>query len=281
MPTERLSMQEDQPEQKLLLGRSHRQIAESLEDQRGRRGGDHAAGAGREGLADSAAVEALAPSALEARLYPSTAAPERPLPDFAWIHRERRRVGVTLELLHLEYLAAHPDGYGYSAFCGHYRRWLAQQRSSMRQVHTAGEKTFVDYAGQRPSQLVDPATGEVVAVELFVAVLGASNYTYAEATCTQRSVDFIQSHTRTVEYFGGVSAVTVPDQLRTGVTIRAGMSRGSSGRMRTGRGTTGRSSSPRGRRSPATRRRSKSPSRSPSAGFSRGCGTRPSSPWPR
>ena len=86
----------------------------------------------------------------------------------------------------------------------------------MRQVHTAGEKTFVDYAGQRPS-LVDPATGEIVPVELFVAVLGASNYTYAEATLTQRSVDFIQSHTRTVEYLGGVSAVVVPDQLRTGV----------------------------------------------------------------
>ena len=84
----------------------------------------------------------------------------------------------------------------------------------MRQVHTAGEKTFVDYAGQRPS-VVDPTTGEIVPVELFVAVLGASNYTYAEATLTQRSVDFIQSH---VEYFGGVSTVVVPDQVRTGVT---------------------------------------------------------------
>jgi transposase len=97
---------------------------------------------------------------------------------------ELRRPGVTLELLHLEYLAAHPDGYRYSAFCGHYRRWLARQRTSMRQVHTAGEKTFVDYAGQRPS-LVDPGTGAVVPVELFVAVLGASNYTYAEASWTQ------------------------------------------------------------------------------------------------
>ena len=141
----------------------------------------------------------------------------RPEPDRVWMHTELRRPGVTLELLHLEYLATHPDGYRYSAFCGHYRRWLAQQRSSMRQVHTAGEKTFVDYAGQRPS-LVNPATGEVVSVELFVAVLGASNYTYAEATATQRSGDFIQSHTRAVEFFGGVTAVVVPDQLRTGVT---------------------------------------------------------------
>ena len=165
------------------------------------------------------AVGTLSDDALERTLYgPKLALTvARPGPDLVWMHTELRRPGVTLELLHLEYLAAHPDGYRYSAFCGHYRRWLAQQRTSMRQVHTAGEKTFVDYAGQRPS-LVDPATGEIVPVELFVAVLGASNYTYAEATLTQRSVDFIQSHTRTVEYFGGVSAVVVPDQLRTGVT---------------------------------------------------------------
>ncbi len=87
----------------------------------------------------------------------------------------------------------------------------------MRHMHTAGEKTFIDYAGQR-SSVVDPTTGEVVPVELFVAVLGASNYTFAEATPTQRSRDFIQSHTRAVEYFGGVTLVMVPDQLRTGVT---------------------------------------------------------------
>ena len=164
-------------------------------------------------------VAGLSDDALERTLYgPKLALTvARPGPDLVWMHTELRRPGVTLELLHLEYLAAHPDGYRYSAFCGHYRRWLAQQRTSMRQVHTAGEKTFVDYAGQRPS-LVDAGTGEIVAVELFVAVLGASNYTYAEATLTQRSVDFIQSHTRTVEYWGGVSAVVVPDQLRTGVT---------------------------------------------------------------
>ena len=164
-------------------------------------------------------VGALSDDALERTLYGPKLALSiaRPGPDLVWIHTELRRPGVTLELLHLEYLAVHPDGYRYSAFCGHYRRWLAQQRTSMRQVHTAGEKTFVDYAGQRPS-LVDSVTGALVDVELFVAVLGASNYTYAEATLTQRSVDFIQSHTRTVEYFGGVSAVVVPDQLRTGVT---------------------------------------------------------------
>jgi transposase len=164
-------------------------------------------------------VVALSDDALERTLYgPKLALTvTRPGPDLVWIHTELRRPGVTLELLHLEYVAIHPDGYRYSAFCDHYRRWLVRQRSSMRQVHRAGEKTFVDYAGQRPS-LVDPATGAIVPVELFVAVLGASNYTYAEATATQRSLDFIQSHTRAVEFFGGVSAVVVPDQLRTGVT---------------------------------------------------------------
>jgi transposase len=165
------------------------------------------------------AVGALDDDALERRLYGPRLAltVARPAPDRVWLHTELRRPGVTLELLHLEYLATHPDGYRYSAFCSHYRRWLAQQRTSMRQVHRAGEKTFVDYAGQRP-HLVDPATGARIPVELFVAVLGASNYTYAEATRTQRSGDIIQSHTRTVEYFGGVSALVVPDQLRTGVT---------------------------------------------------------------
>ena len=122
------------------------------------------------------AVEALSDDALERALYgPKLALTvARPGPDLVALHTELRRPGVTLELLHLEYLAVHPDGYRYSAFCSHYRRWLVQQRTSMRQVHTAGEKMFVDYAGQRPS-LVDPATGVLMPVELFVAVLGASN----------------------------------------------------------------------------------------------------------
>jgi transposase len=133
------------------------------------------------------------------------------------VHTELRGKGVTLELLHLEYLAEHPDGLRYSAFCAHYRRWAALQRTSMRQVHKAGEKLFVDYAGQRP-HVVDSRTGEWRNVELFVAVLGASNYTYAEATLTQTIPDFLASHTRALEYFGGVTALVIPDQLRTGVS---------------------------------------------------------------
>jgi transposase len=165
-----------------------------------------------------AALEEVTADALEQRLYGPkvTGRGARPLPDPAWVHTELRRVGVTLELLHLEYLQQHPDGYRYSAFCAYYRDWLERQRVSMRQVHKAGEKLFVDYSGKKP-EVVDPATGVVRPVELFVAVLGASNYTYAEATDTQRSADFIQSHSRALEYLGGAPALVVPDQLKTGV----------------------------------------------------------------
>lgn len=168
---------------------------------------------------DWEAARVLDEEELEVRLYgprlPSTA--PRPAPDPAWIHTERKRPGVTLELLHLEYLEAHPDGYRYTQFCEHYRRWLKKRKLSMRQVHVAGEKLFVDYSGKKPS-IVDVRTGEVTEVELFVGVLGASNYTYAEATATQQSVDFIQSHVRALEFFGGVPVVIVPDQLKSGVT---------------------------------------------------------------
>lgn len=203
--------------QKWLLGRSHRQIAAGLGVSAGVVG-ETMRRAKAAGLAEYTAVEALAPSALEARLYPSSAVAARPLPDCAWIHRERRRVGVTLELLHLEYLEQHPGGYAYTQFCEHYRAWLGQRGATMRQAHHAGEKTFVDYSGKRPC-IWDPTTGEQIEVELFVAVLGASNYTFVEATRTQRGPDWIASHTRAAAYFGGATAVYVCDQLRSGVTV--------------------------------------------------------------
>ena len=158
---------------------------------------------------------------MEGRLYgrPEVAGQrQRPAPDCAWIHAERRRPGVTLELLHLEYLERYPDGYRYTRFCDLYRRWLERRRLSMRQVHRAGDKCFVDYAGQKP-RLIDPTTGEVLEVELFVAVLGASNYTYAEATRTQQVPDWIASHTRAFAFFGGVTAAVVCDQLKSGVVV--------------------------------------------------------------
>jgi transposase len=156
---------------------------------------------------------------LETLLYGERrrAGADRPLPDPVWMHRELRRKGVTLELLHIEYLERHPDGYRYTAFCDHYRRWLKKRSLSMRQNHKAGEKMFVDYSGDR-GEVVDPNTGEVHAVELFVAVLGASNLTFVDATLTQSVKDWIESHSRAVEYFGGVSRLVVPDQLKSGVT---------------------------------------------------------------
>jgi transposase len=147
---------------------------------------------------------------------------ERAPVDCAWIHRELRRSDVTLQLLWEEYrVACDPSGkkqrpYGYSQFCDLYARWRRKLSPVMRQVHRAGEKAFVDYSGRKPF-IVDPKTGEVRDVELFVMVLGASNYTFVEATETQKLEDFIASHIRAFEYYGVVPHVLVPDQLRSAV----------------------------------------------------------------
>lgn len=219
MATERLSMRQIREilRQKWVLSCSHRQVAASLAVSLGTvtgvlRRATHA------GL-DWAQVHALPDEVLEARLYGAPAAPgvTRPLPDCAYLHTERRKPGVTLELLHLEYLEQHPTGYRYTRFCDLYRRWLARHRLPMRQDHRAGEKVFVDYAGQKPT-IVDPTTGEVTAVELFVGVLGASNYTYAEATRTQQLPDWLGSHQRLFMFLGGVTRAIVCDQLKSGVT---------------------------------------------------------------
>jgi len=220
MATERLSMRQTREilRQKWCLGLSHRDVAQSLGISSGAVGSTvlRARAAGL----DWSQVEALTDVALEARVYgpPTPPTHDRPVPDCAYLHTERRKPGVTLELLHLEYLEHHPDGYRYTQFCELYRRWLQRRGLSMRQVHRAGEKCFVDYAGQKP-RLLDPATGEVVPVELFVAVLGASNYTYTEATHTQQVADWIASHQRAFAFFGGVPELVVPDQLKSAVVL--------------------------------------------------------------
>ena len=140
-----------------------------------------------------------------------------PLPDPLHLHHELKRPGVTLELLHVEYLQSHPNGYRYTSFCNHYRRWQEGNQHSMRQVHKAGEKLFTDYSGKKPC-IVNPETGEVSQVELFVATLGASNYTYAEASLSQKSDDWTMSHVRALEFMGGVSKLIIPDQLRSAVS---------------------------------------------------------------
>ena len=156
---------------------------------------------------------------LEAQLYPP-AAPSRqirPAPNWPAVHRELRRKGVTLDLLWQEHKAEHPDGYRYSGFCAHYREWVGRLPLSMRQTHAPGEKLFVDYAGPTVP-ITDPMTGEIRQAAIFVAVLGASNYTYCEATWSQSLPDWIGSHVRAFEYINGSPALLVPDNLRSGVT---------------------------------------------------------------
>jgi len=172
----------------------------------------------RAGLAWPLPAE-LDEAALEARLFPAPApVRERAAPECVHIHQELKRVGVTLHLLWEEYREVHKDeGYGYSQFCEIYRRWAGKLKPSMRQQHRAGEKTFIDFSGKRP-HIVDPKTGEEVPVELFVAALGASCYTYAEATKTQQLHEWIGAHTRMLEYFGGTTEIWVPDQLKSAIT---------------------------------------------------------------
>jgi transposase len=164
--------------------------------------------------------EGLTDETLEDRLYPPPAVAgkeRRPRPDWATVHRELRRPGVTLQLLWEEHRAAHPDGYGYSRYCELYRAWEGRLSPTMRQSHIAGERMFVDYAGTTLA-VIDGLSGEVRTAQLFVAVLGASNYTYAEATWTQGLSDWIGSHTRAFAFIGGVPAMVVSDNLRAGVT---------------------------------------------------------------
>jgi transposase len=158
--------------------------------------------------------------ALERRLFASASGDQgqaRPQPDWQHIHGELRRKSVTLRLLWEEYRAVHPDGYGYSQFCERYRQWKGRLSPTMRQTHAPGERVFVDYAGQT-IEYVDGLTGEVVACQLFVAVLGASSYTYAEATRTQSLTDWCSSHEHAFRFFGGVPAQIVSDNLKAGIT---------------------------------------------------------------
>jgi transposase len=157
---------------------------------------------------------------LEAMLFPpppDIAADQRTMPDWAWVNRELRRPSVTLALLWEEYRTCAPDGFGYSWFCDLYRVWAGRLKPTMRQTHLAGEKLFVDFAG-RTGEVVDGLTGEIIPVQIFVAVLGASSFTYAEAVWSQKLPDWIAAHVRAFAYFGGVARQTVSDNLKAGIT---------------------------------------------------------------
>jgi len=138
-------------------------------------------------------------------------------PDFAAIHQELKRKGVTKQLLWQEYRQRQPDdGYSYAQFCHRYRAWLGCQQRSMRQVHRAGEKLFVDYCGPTVA-IVNPDTGEYRQAQIFVAVLGASNYTFACASWSQQQADWLQAHVKAFAFFGGVPELVVPDHLKSAV----------------------------------------------------------------
>ncbi|MCP5347368.1 MAG: IS21 family transposase [Pseudomonadales bacterium] len=220
MPAKRLSMRKIKEVLRLkwVSGLSNRKIAASC-------------GIGRPTVseylrrAESAGLRWPLPDDLdEARLErllfpppPDLPAQQRGIPDWANIHGELKRPGVTLFLLWQEYRQAHPDGYQYSWFCEHYRAWQGKLDLVMRQDHRAGEKLFVDYAGQTVP-VIDRATGEIRQAQIFVGVLGASNYTYVEATWSQSLPDWIGSHVRTFRFLGGIPELVVPDNLRAGVS---------------------------------------------------------------
>jgi transposase len=219
MPAKRLAMRQITEVLRLKWGQdlSQRQIAQSL-------GISRPAIAEYLRRAEQAGLswplpEALDETAVEQLLFPArptSSALDLVVPDWASIHRELKRKNVTLFLLWQEYKATHPEGFQYSWFCQGYRRWASKLDLVMRQSHRAGEKLFVDYAGQT-MPVVDPHSGEVHDAEIFIAVLGASNYTYAEATWTQSLPDWIQSHVRALHAIGGVPEIVVPDNLKAAV----------------------------------------------------------------
>ena len=202
---------------KFEAGLSHEKIARALQLSKGVVS-KYVTAARVAGL-DWPALAAMDEAALAAALFASapTNKPrgERVPPDVLSIHRELRRKGVTLQLLWEEYLAAHAGQptYRYTQFVEHYRRYAQTLKRSMRQVHRAGEKLFIDYAGPT-LPVVDPATGEVRRAHIFVAALGASNYTYACATPGETQVDWLTSLGQALTYFGGVPEMVVPDNPR-------------------------------------------------------------------
>ena len=219
MPTGRLNMRRirDLLRLKFSQGLSDRAVATSLGISKGSVGG-YLRRARAAGLSWPL-PEGLDDDDLELLLFPDSptgSSSARPVPDWSLIDKELRKRGVTRMLLWQEYREQHPDGFGYTWFCTHYDAWKGRVRPSMRQTHVGGEKVFVDFSGDT-IDIVDPDTGEVQAVKLFVAAMGASSYTYAEAVSSESLEDWIGAHTRMFSYLGGVPQVVVPDNLKSAV----------------------------------------------------------------
>ena len=220
-------------------------------------------------LADDVTDEAL-----ETRLFGRAGVTQgqrrRAEPDWSALARELKRPGVTMTILWEEYREVHPGGYGYSRFCDLLRGFERRLTPVMRQHHVAGEKAFVDYSGKRVG-IVDPSTGEIREAEIFVALLGASNLTYAEATWTQTLPDWTGAHVRMFRFFGGAPKLLVPDNLKSGSTRPPSTIPRSTGPMGPWRRITRSASCRRGRESRGTRRRSRPGSDSPRPTFWGGC----------
>lgn len=156
---------------------------------------------------------------LEGKLFPVLieTSRRRPNPNWEIIHQEMKVKGATLQVLHQEFLAEHPLGVAYSQFCEQYRQWQKSLKRYMRQPHVAGERVFVDYAGPTVG-ICNSKTGEIRKAQIFVGILGASNYTYAEAHWSQQLPNWIAAHTRMFEYFGGCPKIVVCDNLKSAVT---------------------------------------------------------------
>ncbi len=167
------------------------------------------------------AIEKLDDQQLATQIYPTAdtaSSSKKVVPDWLEVTRELKQKGMTKQLLWEEYIQQYPNrSFSYPQYCLLYRSWLKKQKRSMRQIHKAGEKLFVDYAGQTVP-IVSNSTGEIKTAQIFVAVLGASNYTFCEATWSQKLPDWINSHVRAFEFMGGVPTIVVPDNLKSAVT---------------------------------------------------------------
>lgn len=221
MPNERLSMRHIREVLRLhySVGMSQRTVARSLGLAQGTVS-KYLNRTRRAGLSWPLPPELDDDVRLENRLYPpppDLPSEQRPQPDWAVVHSELRRSGVTLMLLWEEYCDSTANAFSYSWFCERYKEWAGRLKPTLRQVHVAGEKLFVDYSGHT-MEVIDRLTGEVHTAQIFVAVLGASNFTYAEASFTQSLPDWIGSHVRAFHFFGGTARQTVSDNLKAGVT---------------------------------------------------------------
>jgi len=202
----------------------------------------------------------------------------KPVPDWTKVHQELKRRGVTLMILWEEHRAEHVEGHGYSRFCELYGEWRRRLAPTMRQTHVAGDKLFVDWAGDTVP-IIDAMTGEVHEAHLFVAALGASSYTYAEARWSETLPDWIGAHVNAFDFLGGYRELRCPTISKPASPSRRATSRASIGRIRISPIITASSCCRHAFDAHVTRPRSRPPSASSRASCSASCATGASSPW--